>query len=503
MKRFVSEPESFVAHKSGMSAAQIGQNPFGDYAPQSSQIQGILKGMYDAFTSDLEKDNAEEAKQQKDYEELTATKTQELATLEDSLQTQETDEAAKTKQLAEDETLRDDTSQQLEADEKFFEDTKAAAEVKAKEWSTRTRLRTEELAGMDGAIQILEGGSGVFKNATTTFIQLKSVHTHKAVNQRYEALKAFAAKHQTSSLMRLVSVMKTGGHFDKVMVMIDEMMALLRKEEQDDIAHRDRCENGQNANSNTIADVKSTIASTVKKLGRMDRTKKNKNTELNDVKKEISQSKKEMAKMLKMRNEDHAEFQHALKMDSEAVNLVGMAVVRLSSFYKENNIPLGLVQAPEYKQDPDKAPDTSFSGANNHQSESTGIVAILEMIKEDLQKEMKEGRADEAEAQAQYEKQSGALQDSLDAQTETKVGIEKAIAALDEKIASAEKFKADKQADLSSENDMKSSLATDCQWVQDHFDQRRTARKSEMDGLVEAKGFLAGVENGDAVLPPR
>ncbi len=47
---------------------------------------------------------------------------------------------------------RDDTTAQLAADEKFFEDTKAAAEVKATEWSTRTRLRTEELAGMEGAI---------------------------------------------------------------------------------------------------------------------------------------------------------------------------------------------------------------------------------------------------------------------------------------------------------------------------------------------------------------
>jgi C-terminal processing protease CtpA/Prc len=60
-----------------MSAAQVGQNPFGDYAPQSTQIQGILKGMYDAFTADLEKDNAEEAEAQKSFEELMGTKMQE------------------------------------------------------------------------------------------------------------------------------------------------------------------------------------------------------------------------------------------------------------------------------------------------------------------------------------------------------------------------------------------------------------------------------------------
>ena len=57
-----------------MSAAQVGQNPFGDYAPKSTMIQGILKGMYDAFTADIEKDNAEEAEKQKSFEELMATK---------------------------------------------------------------------------------------------------------------------------------------------------------------------------------------------------------------------------------------------------------------------------------------------------------------------------------------------------------------------------------------------------------------------------------------------
>merc|ERR1719253_1229304 len=43
VRRFVDHPESFVASPSS-SFAQVGNNPFGDYAPQSTQIQGILKG---------------------------------------------------------------------------------------------------------------------------------------------------------------------------------------------------------------------------------------------------------------------------------------------------------------------------------------------------------------------------------------------------------------------------------------------------------------------------
>merc|ERR1719401_883636 len=92
LRSFVTKPEEFVAHHiETMSAAQVAQNPFGDYAPQSTQIQGILKGMYDAFTADLEKDNAAEAESQKSFEEIMATKKQELATLQATLEKQETD----------------------------------------------------------------------------------------------------------------------------------------------------------------------------------------------------------------------------------------------------------------------------------------------------------------------------------------------------------------------------------------------------------------------------
>jgi hypothetical protein len=96
VQHFIKSPEDFVGARSGMmSAAQIAANPFGDYAPQSSQIQGILKGMYDAFTSDLEKSNAEEADKQKSFEELMATKKQEQETLEATLEKQEHDSAKK------------------------------------------------------------------------------------------------------------------------------------------------------------------------------------------------------------------------------------------------------------------------------------------------------------------------------------------------------------------------------------------------------------------------
>merc|ERR1719253_2595616 len=112
VRLFVEKPRDFMALQKSSSALQVKNNPAGDYAPQSTQIQGVLKGLYDSFAANLEKANAEESDQQKAYEELMATKKEELETLQATLEKHETDHAAKSKLLAESKQIRDDTMAQ-------------------------------------------------------------------------------------------------------------------------------------------------------------------------------------------------------------------------------------------------------------------------------------------------------------------------------------------------------------------------------------------------------
>merc|ERR1719197_1272449 len=123
------------------------KGPFWDYAPASGAIQGILKGMYDAFTGDLETKNADMATKQKQYEEMKATKSAELTTLQATLEKKKETLATDTKTMTDSIVERDETQAQLADDEAFFEETKKACKAKADEWAERSRLRTEELAG--------------------------------------------------------------------------------------------------------------------------------------------------------------------------------------------------------------------------------------------------------------------------------------------------------------------------------------------------------------------
>mmetsp|Transcript_92735 Transcript_92735/g.271500 ORF Transcript_92735/g.271500 Transcript_92735/m.271500 type:complete len:254 (-) Transcript_92735:90-851(-) len=253
-----------------------------------------------------------------------------------------------------------------------------------------------------------------------------------------------------------------------------------------------------------MADLNSTIDKSARSLSRMGDEKRTLVGDINALEGEINQTKDEMARALQLRNEERASFEQALKDDTDAVELLSQAMLAMSAFYKRNKIAINLVQKqPSYSEDPDKAPETTWDGANygGRKSESTGILSILGMLKEDLEREIGTDREDDAAAQADYAKSRAAAQGMLDAQMESKAALEKQLAELEGRMFDTEEFKDQKGADLAAEEEMETSLYNDCSWVSTHFDTRRQKRKVELDGLDEAKTYLAGVESGTQLAP--
>merc|ERR1719387_2346720 len=199
-----------------------------------------------------------------------------------------------------------------------------------------------------------------------------------------------------------------------------------------------------------------------------------------------------------MRNQESKEFAQALKDDADAIAIIGKAIEAISKFYKDNKLPLELVQQePQYTIDEDKAPELKWKGDyQGSRSETGGIISILEMIKEDMQNGIETLRKDDAEAQQQYEEDMAAMKETLDAQEATQVTLQKKIAELDGKILEKTTFidKTKKAQELNEKT--AATLETDCAWVETHFDSRREKRAKEIAGLQEAKSILAGAESG-------
>lgn len=502
VKLFVEKPEDFSGSAKAMSAAQIANNPFGDYAPASTRVQGVLKSMYDSFTSDLERANGEEAVKQKSFEELMETKRAELKTLEETLQQHTLDEAEKTKTVAESKTEMDDAKEQLEADETFFAESKESCRTKAGEWAERSRLRTEELAGIEKAVEILTDPKNqkMFENATTTFLQLRSHQggSQGKVKAAYSKLKSLATQYKSFGLAKIALSLRSGGHFDKVMTAIDMMITTLREEEKEDIAHKDRCEGSQNKNKNDIEDLTYAIEKAEKEITRLEGEAQTISNKVEEISTAINATRDGMVELKDMRNTEHTEFLQAIAADKAAVGAIDEAITVLTKFYRQNGIKMELLQhkkkEPEYADAP---PEANFGGSKNR--ESGGIVSMLEMIKEDLEKETKTASQADIDAQVDYEKSYKAMNDMLEAQKASKAAAEKELADLKIKINGLEEEKGLKESDKAEEEEEKEALTIDCQWVETHFDSRREKRKAEISGLQEAKNYLAGVDSGESL----
>jgi len=329
-------------------------------------------------------------------------------------------------------------------------------------------------------------------------LQTVAVRKVNAATAASSKLRTLAARNPAaaSSLTELAAEAESAGHFDKVIVAIDKMIAELREEEADDIAHRDRCQGDSNKNANDMDDLKHTIDKAGDAITSMNDKADNLRDDISKLEDEIKSTNTEMEEALKMRNKANDEFKQALKDDMNGVALLGAALEALGKFYKKNKIPMGFVQAPEYSVDKDKMPEAPKGDYGGRKGDSAPIIGMIAQIKEDLEMEIKTGRKEEADAQADYDEVKASMTATLETQTDSKVATEKDLAELESKIADKTEFKEQKETDLNEQGTLKDSINADCAWVATHFDTRRDQRKTEIDGLVEAKNFLAGGGDG-------
>lgn len=495
VRQFVEKPDDFEQKKPALSGAELSSqvgstNPYGDYAPPARQITGILKTMYDSMVGDLEKDNAEEGEKNKAYKELMETQLEEYKALKEALETKTGDHAKDGKSKADHKMLLEDTKKQLELDEKIFLETKAVCKQKAQDWASRTRLRTEELAGIEKAIEILTSDEAkkMFEEAhanekadSLLFFQVAAHHNagDPLVNAAYKQLKSIATKFHSLRLAALAASVQTNGHFDKVLVMIDKMIADLRKEEQDDIKKRDMCNNQQHGNTMALDDIEYNIDKMKKYIERQETKKEETQKAIDTVTAEISATEKQLEEIKEARAAEVEDFKKNLKADADAIGVLEQAITALSKFYNDNKIPTELIQQPTSK-------------AGSRSQESKGIISILGFIKEDLQNEMKVAREEEATAQAEYESARENLIKSLRTQEKTKATLEGELADIEADISEAEGEVSRLEDEKTATEGEGDALKEDCAWVEEFFESRREKRKKEIDGLQQAKAILAG-----------
>merc|ERR1719235_3001102 len=213
------------------------------YAPQSGSIVGILKQMTDTMKKDLADATAAEEGSKKDFDGLMAAKTKEINTLTKEIETKTAKVGELGVSLVTQKEDLDDTSKALLEDQQFLKDLEADCKSKEDEWAGICQIRAEELLAIGDTIKILNDDDALdlFKKTLPSPSLLQLTVSSKSVKK---AALAALRKHKGDFRLNLIALALKGKKvsFDKVITMIDEMAALLKKEQTDDDDKKAYCE---------------------------------------------------------------------------------------------------------------------------------------------------------------------------------------------------------------------------------------------------------------------
>eukprot|EP00930_Biecheleria_cincta_P041918 TRINITY_DN2881_c0_g2_i1.p1 TRINITY_DN2881_c0_g2~~TRINITY_DN2881_c0_g2_i1.p1 ORF type:complete len:665 (+),score=215.81 TRINITY_DN2881_c0_g2_i1:71-2065(+) len=456
-----------------------------DTEPESStsEIVGVISQVKENFEKELASAKADEGKKVKNFAELIKTIEEEHAALKTSLTELTGRSTSSVKDLADAKTVRDESQAQLVASKKLLTETQDSCKLKADEFAERTTLRLQELKGIDGAIDILTSKS------KASFVQLAKKAEDSSMRQEnaYRALEALAAKLGSASLAQLARRAEGSG-FDQVVDSIKQHIKHLKKEEKEDVEHRDRCKKQMADSAASLASLEDGVKKTGTKIELLEGKMSDLQAVLATTRDEVNKSKLEIAERTQAREEERKEHLEVLKHNKEGLQQLEDAMATITKFYKDNKIAVGLAAE---KAKP--APDAGFKDGKYKGSQATNTaVTMLKMVHEDLAKDIASAKATEESSQGQYEKDYAALKELLTSKEDEEISTNKALADLQMDLQGLRESK-DMQADQkATEEATEASLAKDCAWVKANFASRRSKRKAEISGLVEAKALLDG-----------
>merc|ERR1719371_114119 len=212
------------------------------------EIFGILKQMKETFEANLSTSQKEEMANQKAYEELKAAKEDEIKAGQEQIdsKTQElADTDEKNAQAKEDVA---DTKKSLSADEQFLMMLKEKCSMTDGEWEERQKTRQLEMEACSKALAVLSSDDAhdlFTKTFNPSFLQ-ESMHSERRT-QASKLLSAVAQKTQNPRLATLAVRVRLDA-FTRVKKAIDDMVAQLLKEKEDEIKHKDFCVEEFNSN---------------------------------------------------------------------------------------------------------------------------------------------------------------------------------------------------------------------------------------------------------------
>merc|ERR1719465_342477 len=320
------------------------------YKARSLKIQEILADMLQTFQDNLADAEKKEKDAESSFDTLMGSKNSQLSAAQDALSGGEGEGAARALNAQESQDEVDALTTQVENDEKYIKQVEDSYAVKMTEWKERKRLRTEEIASISKAIEILASDdakdlmSSSFKSQGGFFLQESSAGCSqmKRATKVVHKLRSMATKHSDPRLSSLAVAVQLNakGHFDKIVEEVMKMVSDLHEEADEDLKTKETCEADRMANTKTAKKSAQSMDDETALINRKKADIEAMNKEIAGIVAHVKELKLQLEEAQIQRAKENREYKAAKADDEAAAVLIGKAADVLAKFYEDNGLVL-------------------------------------------------------------------------------------------------------------------------------------------------------------------
>merc|ERR1719311_703175 len=262
--------------------------------------------------------------------------------------------------------------------------------------------------------------------------------------------------------------------FTKVKAAIDEMIAALLKEKEDEIKHKDFCTEGLNTNERETELKQRDLDELDAKLAELTSKLETLTKELATLESEIAEMQTQLKRAGEDREMENSDFQKTVADQRATKELLEKALGVLSAVFAKKFLQVGA------KQEPAGPPPPPGFKEYKQSAGAGGVMGMLEQIIRDTETLEAEAIKAETDAQKAYEEYV----------KDTNASIEEKTRDITNKTE-AKETAMNEQQQLMNEN---ADLHKSCDFTLKNFEIRQTARDQEVEALRQAKAILSGAK---------
>jgi hypothetical protein len=484
---------------------------FQSYAPQSGQIFGILKQMQEQFEASLSEAQKTEMQAVEEFNALRSAKQEEIKAGEEKLVQTDADLAGLGEKAAEETKELEDVQAQVALDQEFLGNLRKKCSESDAEMEARTKSRLEEMSAVEDTIKILNDDEAFanFDKTVNSFIQVSAVTVNEETS---ETSAETAAKRNTVSILLQKLASRTGAPqlallaasvqldaFTKVKAEIDKMVVELKKQQTDEVAHRDWCVKELNSNNRSMEEGYEKKESLEMKKADLTKEIQELTAKIAENEASMAETQKQMVKAGETREAENGDFQQTVIDQRLTQQILQKALGRMKQVYAlyqsgdESEGPgAPHVQTSATKTDPGNGP----ARFTKYEQKAGGsrVVSMIEEVIADSKKTEEEAIRSEEDGQAAYEELMKESNKALTKMLESKMNLSEAKAKAEGSLALTESDQKANFQTLEGLNSVSGDLHHSCDFVLQNFDARQTARAAEIEALGEAKAILSGAK---------